>query len=66
MSKLSIIIQREFMTRAQKKSFILLTIFMPFLFAAIVFVPMLLAQINDDTTKNIAVVDHTQKYFHLF
>lgn len=66
MSKLSIIIQREFMTRAQKKSFILLTIFMPFLFAAIVFVPMLLAQIEDDSTKNIAVVDHTQKYFHLF
>ncbi len=66
MSKIHIIIQREFMTRVQKKSFILLTLFMPFLMVAIVFVPMWLSSIEDDTTKNIAVVDHTHKYYHLF
>ena len=40
MSKIYIIIKREFMTRVRKKSFILLTILMPFIFAALVFVPI--------------------------
>lgn len=43
MNKTLIIIQREFMTRVKKKSFILLTILMPFIFAALIFVPLWLA-----------------------
>lgn len=39
MNKTFIIIQREFMNRASKKSFILLTILMPFIFAATVLLP---------------------------
>ena len=39
MNKTLIIIQREFINRVSKKSFILLTILMPFVFAALIFVP---------------------------
>ncbi len=46
MSKIWIIIQREFMTRVKKKSFILLTILMPFIFAALIMVPLMLATIE--------------------
>lgn len=66
MSKLPIIIQREFLTRLQKKSFILLTICMPFLFAAIIFVPVWLASIKDESSTQVAVIDETQKYLPLF
>lgn len=37
MNKILIIIQREFLNRVSKKSFILLTILMPFIFAALIF-----------------------------
>ena len=40
MSKIWIIIQREFLHRVTKKSFIVLTILMPFIIAATVFVPV--------------------------
>jgi len=63
MSKLSIIILREFITRVTKKSFILLTILMPFLFAALVFVPIWLGQINGSEVTKIAVIDPTNHYF---
>lgn len=63
MNKISIIILREFMTRVTKKSFILLTILMPFLFAALVFVPIWLGQINSSDQLKIAVIDPTNHYF---
>ena len=63
MNKLSIIILREFTTRVTKKSFILLTIFTPFLLAALVFVPMWLGQINGDEQEKIVVIDPTNHYF---
>ena len=40
MNKTWIIIQREFINRVSKKSFILLTILMPFIFAALFFCPV--------------------------
>lgn len=66
MSKTLLIIQREFTTRVKKKSFILMTILMPFVFAALVFVPMWLASIEDDEQKAVAVYDQTQEYLPLF
>ena len=42
MNKTLIIIQREFINRVSKKSFILLTILMPFVFAALIFVTLML------------------------
>ena len=66
MSKILIIIQREFLTRIQKKSFIILTILMPFIIAAVVVTPLLLASIKDDTQHTVMLVDKTFKYAPLF
>lgn len=66
MSKIFIIIQREFLTRIQKKSFILLTILMPFIIAAVAVAPLLLASIKDDTQHTVMLVDRTLKYAPLF
>lgn len=62
MSKTLIIIQREFLTRIKKKSFILLTILMPFIFAGLIFVPVWLSSIKDDEQKTVNVVDKTGRY----
>ena len=66
MSKILIIIQREFLTRIQKKSFIILTILMPFIIAAVAVAPLLLASIKDDTQHTVMLVDKTLKYAPLF
>ena len=62
MSKIWIIIQREFMTRVKKKSFILLTILMTFIFAGLIMVPLMLATIEGDEQKTVMVVDKTGRY----
>ena len=54
------------MTRVKKKSFVILTILMPFIFAALVFVPIWLSSIKDDNQKVVAVADKTGKYVGLF
>lgn len=66
MNKTLIIIQREFSTRVKKKSFILLTILMPFIFAALIFVPVWLASIKSDEQKTVMVVDPSQNYLTSF
>ena len=55
MSKTLLIIQREFLTRVKKKSFILLTILMPFIMVALVAVPIWLASIEDDEQEAVAI-----------
>jgi ABC-2 type transport system permease protein len=66
MNKISIIIQREFSTRVKKKSFILLTLLMPFVFAALVFVPLWLSTLQNGEQKTVYVVDKTGRYVGLF
>ena len=51
MNKTWIIIQREFINRVSKKSFILLTILMPFIFAALIFVPLWLSTVKGGDQK---------------
>ena len=63
MNKTFIIIHREFMNRVSKKSFIILTVLMPFIFAALIFVPLMLSMVKRDEQKNIAVIDLPVKYF---
>lgn len=65
MNKFGLIVEREFTTRVKKKSFIILTILMPFIFAALVFVPIWLSSIKDDNQKMVGVCDKTQKYLPL-
>ena len=59
MNKLGLIIQREYLTRVKKKSFILLTLLSPLFFVAMFTVPALLAIYAGDETKTIAVKDET-------
>ncbi len=66
MSKISIIIKREYLRRVSKKSFLILTLLMPFLIAALFFVPFWLATFKSDEVKNIAVIDNTGKYVSFF
>lgn len=65
MNKFGLIVEREFSTRVKKKSFIILTILMPFIFAALIFVPIWLSGITDDNQKTVGVCDKTQKYLPL-
>lgn len=66
MNKFILVASREFLTRVKKKSFIILTVLMPFIFAALVFVPIWLSSIKDNDQKNVAVSDVTGKYVGLF
>ena len=66
MNKTWIIIQREFINRVSKKSFILLTILMPFIFAALIFVPLWLSTVKGGDQKQVAVIDATMKYLPQF
>ena len=62
MNALKIIIAREYLSRVTKKSFILLTIFMPFLFTALVFVPYWLSTIKDSDVRKIVIIDESGIY----
>lgn len=62
MSKISLILQREYITRVRKKSFIVMTILGPLLFAAMMVVPGWLASMEDEEEKVLAVVDYTNLY----
>ena len=66
MSKIGLVIKKEYLQRVSKKSFILLTFLTPFLFAALVFVPLWLSTIKGDEAKQIAILDTTGKYAPLF
>ncbi len=57
MNKLGLIIQREYLTRVKKKSFILLTLLSPLIFVALFTVPALLAAYAGKETKTVAVKD---------
>ncbi|HEY9123845.1 MAG TPA: ABC transporter permease [Bacteroidales bacterium] len=57
-----LVFQREFSTRVRKRSFIIMTIIGPFLFAAMILSPLLLATYEEEELKNIAVIDSS----HLF
>lgn len=62
MNTLGLVIQREYLTRVRKKSFIIMTLLMPLLLVALSFVPLWLSTLNDGAVKNIAVIDHTGLY----
>jgi len=62
MSKISLIIKREYTTRVMKKSFILLTFLTPILFVGMISLIVWLGGIKDDKVKTIAVIDKTHLY----
>ncbi len=62
MNKIFLIIQREYLSRVKKKSFIVMTILGPLLIAGIYIVPILLAK-TDDEKKTVCVVDETGLFY---
>lgn len=57
MNKILLILKREYTTRVQKKSFIILTLLMPVIMAALMFLPAYFMSMNDEQQRTIAVYD---------
>ncbi len=66
MKKIGVIIRREFFYRIQKRSFIILTLLMPFLIVAVVAVPIVLSSIKSGEQQKVVVIDRTGIYAPLF
>jgi ABC-2 type transport system permease protein len=65
MSKIGIVIRREYLTRVRKKSFIILTLIMPVLFVGMMFGIVFLSTLSDKKAKVIVVADETGEYFQV-
>ena len=65
MNKIALIIQREYLTRVKKTSFILMTLFGPILMAALMLVPIWLG-LKDKDIQIIEVIDETGQFINQF
>ena len=63
MNKIPVIIKREYLTRVRKKSFIIMTILAPLLFAAIIILPTVFMMNEGEEYKKIAVVEDRTDLF---
>ncbi len=62
MHKSFLILKREYLTRVRKKSFIILTLLVPFLFAGFTILPAWLAMQDDEEQRTIGVYDATSQF----
>ena len=60
MNKIPLIIMREYLTRIRKKSFIIMSILGPFIFAAYILIPMYFATLEDKEEKKVVVLDESR------
>lgn len=65
MNKILLIIQREYLTKVKKKSFIVMTILGPLLMASLFILPVYLASRQDDN-QIVSVLDETGMFFSKF
>lgn len=63
MSKSLLILKREYLTRVRKKSFIIMTLLVPFIFAGFTILPAWLAMQDDEEDRTIGVYDETATFF---
>lgn len=63
MSKIPVIIKREYLTRVRKKSFIIMTILAPVLMAALIIIPTLVMMNQQQDFKKIAVIEDNSDLF---
>lgn len=61
MNKINLIIEREYLTRVKKKSFLIMSIVGPILFAALMIVPAWLAN-EDEDSQHVEVIDETRLF----
>jgi ABC-2 type transport system permease protein len=66
MKKIWLVIQREYLTRVRKRSFIVMTILGPILMASAFVVPMYLATLTEGETKVVSVLDETGWFYDKF
>jgi len=57
MNKIGLIIRREYLTRIRKKSFIIMSVLGPLIFAAYILIPMYFATLEDKEEKLMVVID---------
>lgn len=57
MNKIGLIIRREYLTRIRKKSFIIMSVLGPVIFAAYILIPMYFATLEDKEEKLMVVID---------
>lgn len=57
MNKIGLIISREYLTRVRKKSFIIMSVLGPLIFAAYILIPMYFATLEDKEEKVMVVID---------
>jgi ABC-2 type transport system permease protein len=62
MNKISLIIQREYLTRIRKKSFIIMSVLGPLIFAAYILIPMYFATLEDKEEKTMVVIDDSKLF----
>lgn len=62
MSKIGLILKREYSTRVKKKSFIIMTILGPILFAALAISPTVIMKLENEEFKKIAVIDESRLF----
>lgn len=65
MKKIALIISREYLTRVKKKSFIIMTLISPLIFAALLLGPTLIMQMESTEQKVIAVIDDSHILFKI-
>ena len=65
MNKIGLIISREYLTRVSKKSFIIMTILAPILLAALIVVPVIVANQTQKSMK-VMVVDENDFFINRF
>ena len=63
MSNLSLVIQREYLERVRKKSFIITTILMPVLMLVLMFAPVMIMMFNKPDHNVIGVIDNSGKIY---
>ena len=66
MKKILLVIQREYMTRVRKRSFIVMTILGPILMASAFVIPMYLATFVETEKKVVGVLDETGWFYEKF
>jgi ABC-2 type transport system permease protein len=66
MNKILLIIQREYLTRVRKKSFIIMTLLGPVLIAAMIIMPVYLSKITEGKMTKVAVLDETGWFYQKF
>ena len=59
LSKIGVVIKREYLNRVKKKSFLVTTFLVPILMAALTLIPVIIMMKSKDKTKTIAVVDRS-------